>query len=124
MRIVHTESSLGWGGQEIRILSESQGLARRGHDIRLLCPPEARIFAEAPGWGLQPEAVPIARKSWAGFSSLRKKFQERRCDVVSTHSSTDSWLSALALASLGLLTLGSLCWMTFRRLEARDDRTC
>ena len=101
MRIVHTESSLGWGGQEIRILSESQGLARRGHDIRLLCPPEARIFAEAPGWGLQPEAVPIARKSWAGFSSLRKKFQERRCDVVSTHSSTDSWLSALALASLG-----------------------
>jgi len=30
----------------------------------------------------------------------------------------------LALASLGLLTLGSLCWMTFRRLEARDDRTC
>jgi len=101
MKIIHTESSLGWGGQEIRILSESQGLAKRGHQIRLLCPPEARIFAEAAGWGLQPEAVPIARKSWAGFSSLRKKFQEQRCDVVSTHSSTDSWLSALALASLG-----------------------
>jgi DHA1 family bicyclomycin/chloramphenicol resistance-like MFS transporter len=26
----------------------------------------------------------------------------------------------LALASLGLLTLGCLCWMTYRRLEARD----
>lgn len=101
MRIVHTESSLGWGGQEIRILSESQGLAKRGHEVRLLCPPEARIFAEAPNWGLQPEAVPIARKSWTGLSSLRKKLQERRCDVVSTHSSTDSWLSALALAWLG-----------------------
>ncbi|OAI52063.1 glycosyl transferase family 1 [Betaproteobacteria bacterium SCGC AG-212-J23] len=99
MRIVHTESSLGWGGQEIRILSESQGLARRGHEIRLLCPPEARIFAEAPSWGLQPEAVPIARKSWNGFVSLKKKFQG--CDVISTHSSTDSWLSALALRSLG-----------------------
>ncbi|HUQ25995.1 MAG TPA: glycosyltransferase family 4 protein [Burkholderiales bacterium] len=99
MRIVHTESSLGWGGQEIRILSESQGLARRGHEIRLLCPPEARIFSEAPNWGLQPEAVPISRKSWNGFASLKKKFQG--CDVVSTHSSTDSWLSALALRSLG-----------------------
>jgi glycosyltransferase involved in cell wall biosynthesis len=101
MKIVHTESSLGWGGQEIRILSESQGLAKRGHEVRLLCPAEARIFAEAPNWGLQPEAVPIARKNWTGFSSLKKKLQESRCDVVSTHSSTDSWLSALALAWLG-----------------------
>ena len=101
MRIVHTESSLGWGGQEIRILSESQGLARRGHEIRLLCPPEARIFAEAPSWGLQPEAVPIAKKGFSGIASLKKKFQDGRIDVVSTHSSTDSWLSALALRSLG-----------------------
>jgi glycosyltransferase involved in cell wall biosynthesis len=101
MRIVHTESSLGWGGQEIRILSESQGLARRGHEIRLLCPPEARIFAEAPSWGLQPEPVPIARKGWLGFSTLKEKLRARACDVVSTHSSTDSWLSALALRSLG-----------------------
>jgi len=99
MRIVHTESSLGWGGQEIRILSESQGLARRGHEIRLLCPPEARIFSEAPSWGLQPEPVPIAKKSFGGFSALKNKFRD--CDVVSTHSSTDSWLSALALRSLG-----------------------
>ena len=45
MRIVHTESSLGWGGQEIRILAEAQGLARRGHELMLLCPPEARIYA-------------------------------------------------------------------------------
>jgi glycosyltransferase involved in cell wall biosynthesis len=101
MKIVHTESSLGWGGQEIRILSESQGLAKRGHEVRLLCPPQARIFAEAPNWGLQPEAVPIARKSFPGFLALKRKLQERACDVVSTHSSTDSWLSALALAWLG-----------------------
>jgi glycosyltransferase involved in cell wall biosynthesis len=101
MRIVHTESSLGWGGQEIRILSESQGLAKRGHEIRLLCPPEARIFAEAPNWGLKPEAVPIAKKTINAFVSLKNKFMETGCDVVSTHSSTDSWLSALALRSLG-----------------------
>ena len=96
LSIVHTESSLGWGGQELRILAESQGLARRGHKIRLLCPPEARIFSEAPNWGLQPEAVPIAQKNWTGFSALRKKLREQRCDVLSTHSSTDSWLAALS----------------------------
>jgi glycosyltransferase involved in cell wall biosynthesis len=101
MRIVHTESSLGWGGQEIRVLSESQGLARRGHDVRLLCPPEARIFSEAPNWGLQPEPLPIARKNFASYSRLKDWLKAHPCDVVSTHSSTDSWLSALALRSLG-----------------------
>lgn len=100
MRIVHTESSLGWGGQEIRILSESQGLVARGHEVRLLCPPEARIFAEAPKWGLAPEAVPIARKNLRGFLALKEKLR-KPCDVVSAHSSTDTWLSALALRSLG-----------------------
>jgi len=101
MRIVHTESSLGWGGQEIRILSESQGLARRGHEISLLCPREARIFDEAPRWGLQPTALPIGRKSLRAYSAMKEWLKKNPCDVVSTHSSTDSWLSAVALASLG-----------------------
>ena len=101
MRIVHTESSLGWGGQEIRILAESRGLARRGHELRLLCPGEARIFREAPNWGLQPVALPIARKTLSGLAAIRRWLADNACDVVSTHSSTDAWLAALALASLG-----------------------
>src|SRR5260221_11087166 len=96
MKIVHTESSLGWGGQELRILSESQGLARRGHELTLLCPPEARIFAEAPNWGLRTVALPIGRKRLDGLLALRRWLRANRCDVVSTHSSTDSWLTALA----------------------------
>ena len=97
MKIVHTESSLGWGGQELRILAEAQGLARRGHELTLLCPPEARIFSEAPGWGLRTVALPIGRKRPAGVFALRRWFSENPADVVSTHSSTDSWLSAFAL---------------------------
>ena len=102
LSIVHTESSLGWGGQELRILSEAQGLARRGHTLTLLCPAEARIYSEAPGWGLRTVALPIGRKKWAGVRALRRWFGENPCDVVSTHSSTDSWLSAVAL--LGMRT--------------------
>jgi glycosyltransferase involved in cell wall biosynthesis len=97
MKIVHTESSLGWGGQELRILAEAQGLARRGHELTLLCPPEARIFGEAPGWGLRTVPLPIGRKRPAGVLALRRWFSENPADVVSTHSSTDSWLSAFAL---------------------------
>lgn len=101
LSIVHTESSLGWGGQELRILAEAQGLARRGHRVTLVCPPEARLHAEAPAWGLNPVALPIAQKRLAGLRALRRWLCENRCDVVSTHSSTDSWLVAFALASLG-----------------------
>jgi glycosyltransferase involved in cell wall biosynthesis len=96
LAIVHTESSLGWGGQELRILAEAQGLARRGHQLALLCPAEARIYAEAPAFGLRPVALPIAKKRLTGLSALRRWLDDNRCDVLSTHSSTDSWLAALA----------------------------
>ena len=96
LAIVHTEASLGWGGQELRILAEAQGLARRGHDLTLLCPPEARICAEAPAWGLRTIALPIGKKRLTGFRALRGWLSANRCDVLSTHSSTDSWLAALA----------------------------
>ncbi len=101
LSIVHTESSLGWGGQEIRILSEAQGLIGRGHEVRLLCPPESRIHAEAAAWNVPAVALPIAKKRPAGVKCLLEWFRLNRCDVVSAHSSTDSWLAALALAVLG-----------------------
>ena len=63
LRIVHTESSLGWGGQEIRILAESQGLIKRGHDVRLVCPGEARIHGEATHWGVPVVALRSGRSA-------------------------------------------------------------
>ena len=101
LSIVHTESSLGWGGQEIRILSESQGLMRRGHEVRLLCAPQARILAEAVNWGVPAVALPIERKRIRGLRALMAWLRSHPCDVVNTHSSTDSWLAALALLALG-----------------------
>jgi glycosyltransferase involved in cell wall biosynthesis len=101
MRIVHTEASLGWGGQEIRILSEAKGLIGRGHEVVLLCPPEARIYAEAPAWKVPAVALPIGKKRPKGVCALVRWFKTNRCDVVSAHSSTDSWLAAFALLALG-----------------------
>jgi len=99
MHIVHTESSCGWGGQEIRILTEAAGMVTRGHKVTLLCPEEARIFPEARKRGLNVEALPIARKSLRGLVALRRWVQAHQVDVINTHSSTDSWLVALACAT-------------------------
>lgn len=94
MRIVHTESSCAWGGQEIRVLSEMAGMMKRGHEMLLLCPPEARIHAEALTRGVPVEALPIGRKSMRGMFALRRRLQTLRADLIVTHSSTDSWLAA------------------------------
>lgn len=100
MNIVHTEASCGWGGQEIRILEESLGMMERGHQVTLLCPPEARIFEEAGKRGVAVEALPIGRKNLRGMLAMRKWLAQHPVDVVNTHSSTDSWLAALACATL------------------------
>jgi glycosyltransferase involved in cell wall biosynthesis len=100
LSILHTESSLGWGGQEIRILSEAQGFIARGHQVLLACPPEARIRAEASAWGVPVVPLPIGRKRPLGVKVLVEFFKSRRFDLVSTHSSTDTWLVALALLAM------------------------
>lgn len=96
MKIVHTESSCAWGGQEIRVLSEMAGMMKRGHEMLLLCPPEARIHAEAGARGVPVEALPIGRKRISGALALRRRLKSLQPDLVVTHSSTDSWLAAIA----------------------------
>lgn len=98
LHIVHTESSCGWGGQEIRILSEARGLQQRGHRLSLVAPPESRIAQAAPAWGLEVVPLPIARKNLSGLMSMVRWLSRQRegIDIINTHSSTDSWLTALA----------------------------
>lgn len=100
MRIVHTEASCGWGGQEIRILSEAAGMIERGHEVLVLCPPDSNIFSEGPKRGVPTVALPIGRKNLHGVLAMRRWLQRHPVDVVNTHSSTDSWLGALACATL------------------------
>src|SRR5215471_7699891 len=100
LSILHTESSLGWGGQEIRILSESRGMILLGHDVKLICPAESRIFAEAPRWSVPVFALPIGKKRLVGLKCMVEWLRVSQCHVVNTHSSTDSWLTAVALLAL------------------------
>lgn len=102
MRILHTESSLGWGGQEMRIVAEAAGFAARGAEVTIAAPAEAAILARAAERGVCAVALPIARKHPASLYALRRFLRARRgrLDVVNTHSSTDTWLTALAVRSM------------------------
>lgn len=102
LSILHTESSLGWGGQEIRILTEARGMLDRGHRVTLLTPAAAEIFPAARRAGIPVEAVDIAKKRFKPLFALRHWLRAHggEYDIINTHSSTDSWLAAVACASL------------------------
>jgi glycosyltransferase involved in cell wall biosynthesis len=100
LRILHTESSLGWGGQEIRILTEAAGMIGHGHQVTLACASSAKIFAAAPRFGVPVTTLPIGRKRPQGIAALRRLFTKHPVDVINAHSSTDAWLVALACRAL------------------------
>ena len=102
LRVLHTESSTGWGGQEIRILTEARGMLDRGHEVTLVTPAEAQIAPAAEARGIPTVRLPIARKDLRGLVAMRGWLgrNARRFDVINTHSSTDAWLVAASRLSI------------------------
>lgn len=98
--ILHTEASLGFGGQEIRILTELRWLLDHDWDSLLLCQPASRLLDEAHHQGLP--VVPVRMTSAWDIGALfrvRRLLRERRVSIVHTHSSVDSWIGTLAARS-------------------------
>lgn len=97
LTILHTESSNGWGGQEIRILAESEGMRRRGHRVIIAGTPSSRILEQAAASGV--ETLRIDMDGWRMYGAvgrLSAAIRRERVDIVNTHSSRDSWLASTA----------------------------
>lgn len=96
MFIVHTESSHGWGGQEIRILTESRELITRGHRVMLLADADSLIAQRAALYGVPLGHLQLKKKRLAELRAMIAALNGLRPDVISTHSSTDHWVAAVA----------------------------
>jgi glycosyltransferase involved in cell wall biosynthesis len=95
--IAHTESSLGWGGQEIRVLTEMRVLRRRGHRLLLAAPTESQIFERAQTEGFPVHALETGRVQYpATILALARWLRREKVDVLNTHSSRDGWIAGLA----------------------------
>lgn len=100
--ILHTEASLGLGGQELRILGEARWLRAHGWEALIACPPRSRLFTEAATAGVPAVAVAMRGPLDLGaLVRLRALMRARGVALVHTHSSIDSWLATLAAKSLG-----------------------
>jgi glycosyltransferase involved in cell wall biosynthesis len=103
LTVLHTESSLGWGGQENRILNEMQGLRDLGHQALVACQPGARLVQRAREVGFTAYEVPMRNAlDLPGILRLRRLMQECGAQVVNTHSGRDTQVAGFAARSLGL----------------------
>ena len=101
--ILHTESSHGHGGQEIRTLAETRWLIDHGWRALIVCQPDSPLLAEARASSIPVEAVRMGSATDIGATvRLRRLMRERGVSLVHTHSSVDSWLGGIAAKSLGL----------------------
>lgn len=103
LTILHTEASPGWGGQEIRILTEAEVFATRGFRVMLACQPGSPLVGEARRRGLPVRPLVMrGAVDVIAFWRLRTLMRAEDVDLVHTHSSVDAWLAGFAAKSLRL----------------------
>ncbi len=97
LKILHTESSPGWGGQENRILNESLGLEKLGAKVYILCQPNSILSKKAEESGIEVFTYPL-RKSYdiKAIYFTMKLINKLKIDVINSHSGKDTYISAIA----------------------------
>jgi glycosyltransferase involved in cell wall biosynthesis len=102
VKVLHTEWSDGWGGQEIRIINEMIAVRKLGVDVFLACREHAVIKHKAIEHNIKVFSMPF--KGNADFKTLfeiRRIVKEYDIDIVNTHSGKDTWVGGLAAKSSG-----------------------
>ena len=95
--IMHTESSLGWGGQEMRIMREILGLSQESFRPLLVCQPKSQFAQKAEAQGINVELLKM-RSNIDPISVVQfiRLYHRRKVDIVHTHSNADSWNASIA----------------------------
>ncbi len=101
--VLHTESSPGLGGQELRTLSEARWTAERGWRVLLAGQPDGRFVGQAHAEGLEAVGVRM-RGAWdlGAVCALQRLIRRERVSMVHTHSSVDGWVGGLAARAAGV----------------------
>ena len=101
--VLHTESSPGLGGQEIRTLNEARWTGERGWRVIVAGQPDGRFVTRAQAAGLETASVRM-RRAWdvAAVARLVRLIRRERVSLVHTHSSVDGWVGGLAARAAGV----------------------
>ena len=97
LRIIHTEASPHWGGQEIRIFEEMKWFRDQGHEMILIAPDNGTLYQRCKDAGFEVISVYFTKpRTLLNILIMLWVLWRLKPDVVGTHSSTDSWAGLLA----------------------------
>lgn len=94
MRVLHTECSMNWGGQELRQIREDCWLNSHGHTSWVLCHPDSEVFRRGSEAGARVLPLNlnrtwrVDRMIWIAAFCRREKV-----DLINAHSSRDALLA-------------------------------
>lgn len=101
LTILHTESSLGWGGQENRTLNEMLTMREMGHRMLLACQPGAKLGIRAREAGFEVTEIRMrGALDVPAILAFRRLLTGQQVQIVNTHSSKDTLVAGLAARSL------------------------
>jgi len=102
IKVLHTEWSDGWGGQEIRIINEMKALRDKGVELFLATRPHAKIKEKALKEGFKVFDIPFrGNLDFNSLFQLIKIIKKNNIDIVNTHSGKDTWVGGFAAKLAG-----------------------
>ena len=108
MRILHTESSLNWGGKELRALEEVRWLNNHGHKAWIAARPDSKILEWAIKWNLPHFIIPFhGVVNPLAIFKLLSLFKQYKFDVIDCHDTHDA-LHCAFMRVLGIKVVRTL----------------
>ncbi len=108
INIAHFETSMNWGGQELRIIEQMEWLLAHGHQVWLIARPGSKILQEA--LRRQLPAFPLVVKgSLHPLTLLRlmKFLRRHRIELLDCHGNRDAVYAAVCRLLSGLAVVRS-----------------
>ena len=97
IRVLHTEWSDGWGGQEIRILAESKAFIEKGYTVIIAAQPNSELYDKSIKSGIPCVSIKMNKGlNLIAIIALVKVIKKNQIQIVHTHSSVDSRTAGIA----------------------------
>ena len=97
LKIIHTEASPHWGGQEIRVFEEMKWFRKQGHEMILVAPSNGTLYKRCEEENFQVISVYFTKpRTLLNIIKMLLILWRLKPNVVGTHSSTDSWAGLIA----------------------------
>ena len=97
IRVLHTEWSDGWGGQEIRIINEMKSLRNLGVEVFLACRDNSLIKQKALENNIKVFVLPFkGNADLFTIFKLIRIIKANSINIVNTHSGKDTWVGGLS----------------------------